>query len=120
MSGDSVPWQASYNGSTPPTPDELKFNGEKGTEEQINNVRVLDTHVNGTALKIDGPTRPNRGRVAFSFRIGNSNKSLNDKCGAIFGRHSPSCQTKIPCRTEATQARQNEAKIKEARLSSSL
>ena len=47
----------------------------------------MGTRVDGTAINNDGPTQSNRGRVAFSFRISNSNKGPSDKCGAIFERH---------------------------------
>ena len=86
-----MPLQASDKGGTSPPP-----RVEKSWKE-INRgtiVTILGTRVDGTALNNDGPTQSNRGRVAVSFRIGNSNKGRKGKCGAISGRHSPSCQTK--------------------------
>ena len=102
MSGDSVPWQASDEGGTPP-PSRVKNSWKERNRDTI--VTIVGTDVNRTAVNNDEPTQPNRGRVAVSFRIGGGNKGPNNKCGAIFKRLSPSCQTNMSSRTKATQAR---------------
>ena len=92
----------------------------------------MGTDVNGTAVKNDGPTQPNWGRVAVSFRVGDSNKVPNDKCEPSLKYIPPPAKQTYHFKHKQTKHEENKAKgklsarssarhkLKGARLSSSL